>query len=107
MDAYYVRTSAAKNSHLRYGPGIASAGEGNTTPPSANTTIDAGRITTGPDPQLQDQGITRILQCRSGSAKSSNAAPTPSNPTSPVISGATSIAPSAIARSDMPNSSGS
>jgi hypothetical protein len=51
-------------------------------------------------------GATRILQCRSGWARSSNAWPTPSRLTSPVINGATSMSPSAIARSDSANSSG-
>ena len=41
-------------------------------------------------------GTTRILQCSSGWASSSNAAGTSSMPTSPVIIGTTSIAPSAI-----------
>gem|GEM_PF-5960866 len=51
-------------------------------------------------------GVTRILQCRSGSARSSNAAPTASRPTSPVIIGVASISPSANARSVAANSSG-
>lgn len=54
----------------------------------------------------QSQGVTSILQCRSGSARSSNAAPTSSRPTLPVIIGVTSMSPSAIARSESPNSSG-
>ncbi len=52
------------------------------------------------------QGVTRILQCRSGSARSPNAVPTSSRPTSPVMSGLTSMSPSASARSESPNSSG-
>jgi hypothetical protein len=56
---------------------------------------------------LEVYGVTNILQCRSGSARSLNAAPTSSRPTSPVMTGVTSISPSAIARSDEANSSGS
>jgi hypothetical protein len=56
---------------------------------------------------LNGYGVTRILQCVSGCARSSNAAPTPSRSTSPVIIGATSMSPSAIARRQSVNSVGS
>ena len=52
-------------------------------------------------------GMTRILQCCSGSPRAANAPATPSSPTSPVMIGVTSISPSAIERSEAPNSIGS
>ncbi|SPM34210.1 Mycobacterium rhizamassiliense ORFan [Mycobacterium rhizamassiliense] len=62
-------------------------------------------LTADPKPTCSPYGVTRILQCRSGSARSSKAAPTPSRPTSPVIIGAASMSPSASERSDSANSS--
>ncbi len=52
-------------------------------------------------------GLAMILQCWSGSARSSNAVPTSRRPTVPVIIGATSTSPSAMARSEFANSVGS
>ena len=52
------------------------------------------------------QGSTRIFACSSGLARSRNACATPSTPTRPVTSGATSMRPSAMAASVSMNSPG-
>ena len=57
-------------------------------------------------PLMRAPGSTRIFACASGLPSSSNAHGTRSSPTRPVISGATSILPSAIAVSVSANSLG-